>query len=232
MSTSDFDNFSKRYEELLDQSYGVLPTGDKTFFDLYKIDCIETYISNRPGCAILDFGCGVGKLSFLLAERFPESKVDGYDVSINSLQEAQRKCSNFPNASFLDSLDRPERYGVIVAANVFHHIDKEKRKEILRQLKSFLSPGGVIVIFEHNPFNPFTQYVVSRCPFDKGVELIRRQQMTKMAGGVGLQVMASRYVLMFPWRQRIFRWVEDLFEGVPLGAQYMTVLGEWPATEL
>ena len=224
MSKIDFDNYSNNYNEVLAKSLGPFVESNTDFFDSYKINCLEAFFSVKSQYRFLDFGCGIGKLSRLLADKFHESKVDGYDVSAKSLLVAQKQNESISNLSFSNSLDAKINYDVILAANVFHHIKHTEHQSTLQYLKNLLKPTGTIVVFEHNPLNLLTRYVVKRCPFDADAELIQRQQFMNQAIDCGLHVKVSRYVLMFPWKHRFFRRIENIFPQVPLGTQYMLLL--------
>ena len=109
-------------------------------------------------------------------------------------------------------------------ANVFHHVEPIERKETLLKIKMLLKPGGKIIIFEHNPLNPVTRYIVSQCPFDKDAEIILRRKFLKLTADCGLKTDGKKYILFFPWSPKIFRKMEKLLGFMPLGAQYMLVL--------
>jgi hypothetical protein len=51
-------------------------------------------------------------------------------------------------------------------STVFHHIEPEFRPKAIRDISELLRERGNIFIFEHNPFNPITNYLVKTCIFD------------------------------------------------------------------
>ena len=161
----DFDKFCGNYKETLNNSFGIL--GKDTFFDSYKITCVKDRVAkNDTGYDILDFGCGIGKIAGLLAREFSKSTVYGYDISKECLATAKRQNSGIKNLCFIDNLSNGQKFDLILAAGVFHHIKAKERITILSQLKEILKSGGRIIVFEHNPFNPLTRHIVNRCLFD------------------------------------------------------------------
>lgn len=53
------------------------------FFDLVAM------IQVKPGMRVIDLGCGTGELTALLAERLPQSTVEGIDASAAMLEQAE-----------------------------------------------------------------------------------------------------------------------------------------------
>jgi hypothetical protein len=81
-------------------------------------------------------------------------------------------------------------------------------------------PGGLVVIFEHNPWNPITRLIVSRCEFDRDAVLLTCRESTSLLSQAGLERLANRQILYFPWRGRFWKYAESLISWLPLGAQY------------
>jgi 2-polyprenyl-3-methyl-5-hydroxy-6-metoxy-1,4-benzoquinol methylase len=103
---------------------------------------------------ILDFGCGGGASSVILAKMFPNSEIVGIDLSQHaiSLAEFRTKHFNLTNVSFLcskNSKELPDEIGdfdYILLSAVVEHLLPEERTVILSQLWSLLKPNGVIFI--------------------------------------------------------------------------------------
>lgn len=57
------------------------------FFDLAAL------IRPEPRMRVIDLGCGTGELTALLAERLPESRVEGIDASAAMLEQAEPRAS-------------------------------------------------------------------------------------------------------------------------------------------
>jgi len=221
----DFDDWSHVYEKLLNTSIWL--SGEKdSYFDLYKVTCLErwTNLSARASM-ILDFGCGIGKLANLMAQAFPQSIIYGYDVSSKSLEIAREKWRHLSNLVFVSQLPDTETYDLITAANVFHHIERKNRKATLFHLQTLLNSDGMIAVFEHNPLNPLTLYTVRTCLFDADADLIRLSHFVELALNCNLEVLLKRYIVFFPKLLSFFRKLESTLGFLPLGAQYMLLLG-------
>lgn len=221
----DFDEHSLTYRQEINESIGFFKKDD-SFFDYMKLYYFTNYVIKKQSSEILDFGCGIGKLSSLLSEKFNLSTIYGYDISQKSLDLARKNTCNRKNIFFIDKLYDGRLYDFIIVSNVFHHIQPRERMKILLELKTLLKPDGQIVVFEHNPMNPVTRYVVSRCAFDVDAHLIWRCNFIKTAKSCNLKVVNKMYILFFPWLLEIFRFLERFLHKLPLGAQYMLILGK------
>lgn len=104
----------------------------------------------RPGAGrALDFGCGVGRLSAALAERFDE--VIGVDIAPTMLAEARRldrsggRCrfvlNSAPDLAFVEtgSVD------VVYSSLVLQHLTPELSRQYVAEFARVLAPGGVAV---------------------------------------------------------------------------------------
>lgn len=223
ISNINFDGFSQTYREVLRSCLKGVGKND-SLFDILKVDYVKMWvIKDDKSYEILDFGCGIGKLAGFLAKNFQRSSVFGYDISKESLCVARKENAAIKNAFFLDTLSEEHRYDIIIAANVFHHIIPDEHINTLTKIKSLLKPGGRIVIFEHNPLNPLTRYIVKICPFDTGARLIRRHKLIKEIELCGLKIELKHYTLFFPWLSKVFRKIEHLLRHIPAGAQYLLV---------
>jgi SAM-dependent methyltransferase len=226
MTRVNFDDLPSTYSELLSTSIWL--SGEKdTYFDLYKLSCLKRWVrgSEQTGL-ILDFGCGIGKLANLMAREYVQSFIYGYDVSTKSIRSAQEKWGHLKNLVFNTRLPETEAFDLITVANVFHHIKRGKRQKTLFRLKALLKPGGMIAVFEHNPFNPLTLYVVKTCPFDADADLIRLGRFITLARESGLVVYFKRYIVFLPKFLSFFRKLEHSLGFLPLGAQYMLLLSK------
>lgn len=224
MSESIFDKHCEDYNKVLADSIGLSSDDKCSFFDNYKIQLIaEQFASERP-YRILDFGCGIGKLSVLLAQRFAHAQVVGHDLSEKVLCYARKLHADIPNLAFEETVQDGQLFDIVVVSNVFHHVGVADRIGLLQSLSDRLTVDGALVVVEHNPYNPLTRYIVNRCPFDDDAVLIRRQEFIDSAMACGLNVRLKKYVLMFPWDISFLRRIESLFASMPFGAQYMLVL--------
>ncbi|WP_159738826.1 class I SAM-dependent methyltransferase [Vibrio atypicus] len=211
----DFDQYSDEYENILEKQLNFF-SSDRNFFSKHKANIVSCLVS-RPK-SILDFGCGVGLNLPSLINEFPFSDIFASDTSIKSLELAK----NIPGVTVIGNSDLDEfTFDLIFLSGVIHHVELNERKHLLVRLEKLLSPGGNIVIFEHNPFNPMTRYLVSTCPFDEDAVLLSLSMMNQLFGSsTGLEFIEHGYCLLFPPKLRMLVKYEPLFKHFPLGGQY------------
>jgi SAM-dependent methyltransferase len=224
MDKAEFDAVALDYER--QHASSIRFSGEETgFFSEYKaVDTRRTVdAAHRHPSDILDFGSGIGNAVAPLRRQFPAARLTCLDVSEESLN-LSRSC-NGDAASYCvyDGRQIPRDIGafdLIYTACVFHHIPAEQHVDLLRQLKGLLRPGGIFILFEHNPWNPVTRYVVKNCPFDENAVLITAPTMRSRVRAAGFEKCAIRYRLFFPKGLAFLRPTERFLAALPLGAQY------------
>jgi 2-polyprenyl-3-methyl-5-hydroxy-6-metoxy-1,4-benzoquinol methylase len=97
---------------------------------------------------VLDFGCGVGRLTLALARR--ARRVVGVDVSPTMIDLAKRYAADqsVENVEFAHHLNGlpAESFDLICSLIVFQHIPVPQGKELFRRLLQLLRPGGVVAV--------------------------------------------------------------------------------------
>jgi 2-polyprenyl-3-methyl-5-hydroxy-6-metoxy-1,4-benzoquinol methylase len=217
----DFDNFAIGYERILDENVALSGEGS-TYFAKYKAQYLHRTFPILQSGKVLDFGCGVGLLSAFLEQYFPAMQVHGFDISEASLEtvpgDLKRKIWF---TSHIEELSRD--YDLIVVANVMHHISPERRQAIVQDLANRLASDGSLVIFEHNPTNPVTRWIVDRCAFDEDAVLLPLRESAEYLRAAGLEIERSDYIVFMPHILAWLRVLEAWLYRVPLGAQYAVV---------
>jgi SAM-dependent methyltransferase len=172
---------------------------------------------------LADVGCGVGLTDSMIIDRV--AAVSGFDESAESVAVA---AETNPSATYFHA-DGPElpaeadSFDVAFAINVIHHVDPSDRPEFVAELRRIVRPGGLVIVFEHNPFNPLTRLSVLRCEFDKGVELLSRRNLRRLVGEAGLTPVAARYVIFSTSAAPSVLAAERRIGWLPLGAQHVLV---------
>ena len=104
--------------------------------------------------ALLDVGCGPGRLTRRIAELRPEVRVVGLDPSADMIREARRAPAP-ANVEFREgtpallSAGFVETFDFAISVLSFHHWEEPARE--LRAVHQALKPGGVLWIYEQDP---------------------------------------------------------------------------------
>jgi SAM-dependent methyltransferase len=109
---------------------------------------------------------------------------------------------------------------IVFAICVMHHIAPPDWADMVREFRRVTKTGGLVVIFEHNPFNPLTRRVVNTCKFDANVVLLKISTAKSIIIKSGLSLVESSYILFFPFRLPVFSRLDYMLRWLPLGAQY------------
>jgi len=227
LNAAEFDKFAADY--LSTHQRNVAISGETPeYFARYKIDIVRR-LWNAAGLAepraILDFGTGVGNSLPHLARAFPRSAITALDVSAKSLAIAESRFAGLARFVRHGGGELPLADGgadLIFSSCVFHHIDAAEHVGVLTQLRRILAPGGRLVIFEHNPLNPVTRYIVATCEFDENAVLIPAGVFRDRQRAAGFAHVRRTYTGFFPGPLRALRPLERFMSALPLGAQYYT----------
>lgn len=223
---AEFDLLADEYHVLHHENIAI--TGESPeYFSEYKIADLADFLNRLklPTMNILDFGSGIGNSLPYFRKFFPGSKISCADVSARSIEIAQ---SRFPGQENYVQIDKniplpAASQDVAFSACVFHHIPHEEHLHWLAELRRITKPGGVLIIYEHNPLNPLTVRAVNTCPLDVNARLIRSGTMRKRALAGGWECARVDYKLFFPAILAALRPMERHLEWLPLGAQYRMI---------
>jgi SAM-dependent methyltransferase len=230
VDAGDFDRAADDYSRRVEGAVSFAGQEHGFFLDA-KVAVLEETIARRFGPAVepslLDLGCGVGEISRRLDRG--GRRLLGADVALGVLRRAQRA---LPRRRFVrfDGRRLPFRDGgfdLVLAVCVVHHVPPRAWPGFFAEMARVVRPGGLAVVFEHNPLNPLTRWAVSRCEFDADAVLLGARTVRALLAGAGLAVGERGHLLFFPWAGGPWRWLERKLRAVPLGAQYF-VAGEKP----
>lgn len=218
-----FDQFARDYKQQLDQPLSKL--GEETeYFAEYKARYLTRVLPKGFAGKVLDYGCGIGLLSGFFKKHLPNARVDGYDVSTESIEHVDPSLSQAGLFTCEEKLLATD-YDLIIVANVMHHVEPADRQRTLREISSRLKRGGRLAVFEHNPSNPVTRWVVEHCAFDEGVILLPPKETLGYFEAAGLGSLRRDYIVFMPRPLSWLRGMEPWLASLPLGAQYV-VMGE------
>jgi SAM-dependent methyltransferase len=106
---------------------------------------------------------------------------------------------------------------------VFHHIRPADRPSTIDYIYRALRPGGIFALWENNPWNPGTRYVMSRIPFDRDTTPLSASETRGLLRAGGFEILRTDYLFVFPRFCSWFRALEPRLSGLPLGAQYQVL---------
>jgi len=223
MKQTEFDRFAHNYRKI--HNYNLRKTGyTSEFFAERKAREIARQVPDpKQNLNILDLGCGDGLCTAFLREYFPNSVLQGLDVSSQSIRYAGRR--NISGAQFdaYDGSQIPFKNGsfhIILLAGVLHHVvDDSDQIRLIEECRRVLKKEGRLFVFEHNPFNPITRKIVDDCPFDENAKLINPVRLKKILHQSGFRV-NCRFIIFLPAFLKRFEVLENLIWWVPIGGQY------------
>lgn len=107
-------------------------------------------IGIRKDEVILEVGCGIGALGFLLAKKIPAGFLEALDLSPKSVAFAREKIRqpnvHFSVANVLDYKPQQNAFDKILLFDVLEHIPKSQHFAVLKQLGNWLKEDGLLLI--------------------------------------------------------------------------------------
>lgn len=219
----EFDREAALYRAKIERSISFAGASHD-FFTWVKAQAIVSLIQRRLGdpakARILDVGCGVGSTDAYLTPSVGE--VHGVDVSPKSIELAAQ--AN-PQARYLtyDGTRLPYEDGhfdLVFAICVMHHVPPKDWRAFVAEMRRVTQPGGIVAVFEHNPWNPLTRIVVNRCEFDKDAVLLTLGKVAELFSNESILPIEKKYILFTPFQAPLIRRLDGMMGWLPLGAQY------------
>jgi len=233
---SEFDDYSDDYCGGCEVSFKRLLGRDLSSYAGVKAEWLLRDLARRGWAPLvekaaprlLDYGCGTGILLASLRRLGFAGELQGVDVSAGMLEEAARqwKDGELPPLQQIRGGRAPYPDGsfdVVAASAVFHHVMLADRPGVFRDIARMLDRGGRAYVFEHNPLNPVTRFIVSRTPIDEDAILLRATEVRRGLEAAGLQDIRTKYLMFFP---PALPWLRPLERGlgwIPMGGQYVVV---------
>jgi ubiquinone/menaquinone biosynthesis C-methylase UbiE len=218
-----FDEYDKNYSDTVNKS--VAFTGlDVDFFTKVKagyiLDICERAFGAASTVRALDVGCGVGNFHRLLQPHF--AALSGVDVSAAAIAQAEQRHEKVDYRVY-DGHRLPyddNSFDLAFTICVMHHVPPAQWPAFSREMRRVIRPGGVALVFEHNPQNPLTLRAVNNCPFDEDAVLLRSTETAKLMHDAGFAKIDTRFILSIPAAGPTLRKIDRAFSRLPFGAQY------------
>lgn len=225
---SEFDAYADGYAAGMENPLKKIVGKNPNEFLMPKIHILtELFEYQRTTPRVLDFGCGTGEMLALLAQAKPEWTLIGADISQQMIKEAEKRHLILKqNATFLNidqAVNGTNKYDVIYASCVFHHIAPGEWVKMLKVIANCLEKNGALVIFEHNPWNPITKWVVNHTEIDKNANLFSAATAGSLIKEAGMYIEKTKHFMYLPPSMAMAGFVDRLLGGLPLGGQYVCV---------
>ncbi len=161
MSSSHFDAIAEVYDESL------------------PAHVVEHYLTKRVAFVVdhclpgrgLDVGCGTGVLAQRLAQR--GFAMTGIDPSEGMLEIMRRRTDQVAGVqgSATALPFEADSFDLVLTVAVMHHIaDPDDVRASIAEMLRVVRPGGTVLIWDHNPRNPYWGHLMARVPQDDGSE--------------------------------------------------------------
>ncbi len=154
MEKSSVDDIRARFDNDVER-FSSLETGQQSFVDARKIldRTTRAAAATSPSAThLLDVGCGAGNYTLKFLEHGPDVHVDLVDLSqpmleraVERVEEAEAKTVHAVQGDVRECDFEAERYDVILAAAVLHHLRTDAEWEaVATKLYDALRPGGAL----------------------------------------------------------------------------------------
>jgi ubiquinone/menaquinone biosynthesis C-methylase UbiE len=124
-----------------------------------------------PPARLLDVGCGTGALAAeLAAGGYEATGLDPSEGMLRVLGERAPRVSAIRASATAMPFDDGE-FDLSVSVATMHHIaDPDSVRRALAEMVRVVRPGGKVIVWDHNPRNPYWPYLMKRVPQDRGDE--------------------------------------------------------------
>lgn len=192
---------------------------------------VEHYVRKRTAFLIercprgdgLDVGCGTG----VLAERLASQglTMTGLDPSEGMLEvlRQERPTVEAVHGSGTALPFEDDSFDLVTCVAVLHHVAEPGAvRETLGEMVRVVRPSGVVVVWDHNPRNPYWKSLMARVPQDTGEErLIPEQELLSGLCAAGAEIVSSDQLGLVPdftpaALLGVAAGVERLVERIPL----------------
>lgn len=219
-----FDAYAFSYEETLQR--GLRYSGESsTYFARGRVLTLAQRLRDLGEAprVVLDFGCGAGSGTILLAELLGAERAIGVDVSSQFISIARTRHNHAGVEFHLRALARLRDVDCAYSNGVFHHIAPSERHNEVAYLFAALRPGGLFALCENNPWNPGTRLVMRSIAFDRDAVPVAAPEARHLLRAGGFEVLSSDFLFVFPRPARALRRTERYLRRWPIGAQYMVL---------
>ena len=115
---------------------------------------------------------------------------------------------------------RDGQFSIVFTVCVMHHVPPLQWKGFVAEMFRVTKSGGLALVFEHNPYNPATQYIVKSCEIDKDAVLLRPGKLRAMFADAGFDKVHTKTIISVPPLGPLLTRLDSVLGYLPFGAQY------------
>ena len=166
--------------------------------DVFPRHVAEHYIDKRTrlvkellpmGGLVLDVGCGTGQLGAAIASEGYD--VFGVDLSSSMVARARERGLAGTYAGVTTALPfAADSFDLALTVATLHHLETPRRvAATIFEMGRVVRSGGFVVLWDHNPANPYWPILMKRVPQDSGDErLVSLAELLEDVRVAGLRV--------------------------------------------
>ncbi|MGY4230290.1 SAM-dependent methyltransferase [Bradyrhizobium sp. USDA 4503] len=219
----DFDGWADSYEEMLNQAVAFAGRGHAFYIDAKRehiLRLAQRHFADLESLNVLDLGCGVGAYHPGLKGKFRE--LHGVEVSARSVELAATR-HPFVRYSTYEGSRLPYcdgQFSMVFTISVMHHVPPLQWESFVAEAYRVTAPGGLMLVFENNPYNPLMQYFVKTCDIDKDAVLLRPAKLRRMFTAAGFTDVFTRTIISVPPAGKFLTRMDSVLGYLPFGAEY------------
>ena len=190
MSSSHFDEIAAVYDDSLPPHV----------VEHYLDKRVRFILDQCPPCRALDVGCGTGVLASRLADAgYAMTGVDPSPGMLTILRARTPAVVAVEGSGAALPFDA-DAFDLVLSVATFHHIaDPAEVRRALAEMVRVTRPGGRILVWDHNPRNPYWGHLMARVPQDTGAErLIPESEVLDGLRSGGAEIMLSAQLGLVP----------------------------------
>lgn len=148
---SHFENEYEEYDELIQN---LIPK----YTEIHNLVVQLVDFPKENKLTILDLGIGTGQTAFHLLKKFPNTRLDGIDISQKMIGQAKIRLKYFLDKITFSEQDIKDlvikdKHDVCVAVLSIHHLNEKQKLKLFKKIFDNLNENGIFVIGDIIKFN-------------------------------------------------------------------------------
>jgi cyclopropane fatty-acyl-phospholipid synthase-like methyltransferase len=149
------------------------------------------YFQIKPGMRVLDLGCGTADFLEVVPDAVSYTGIDFNERYIDQARQDYGHRGTFLVKDVNDLRDDEDRYDLIMAQGLLHHLDNEECKALLVASRNLLAPEGRFMsldgCYTENQ-NPIARFLLNR---DRGGHVRAEREYADLASAAFSQVQTT-----------------------------------------